>query len=68
MAHNNTRGNDSIANVLDSEFKELSHIMGRGMNLKVKWSPKADSDMEGEVKGETIWIYSTSKVKAMKTL
>src|SRR5437867_7809192 len=35
--------------------------MGQGMNLKVKWSPKANSITEGEVKGETVWIYSVSR-------
>jgi len=68
LAHNNARGNDSIASVLDSELKELSHMMGQGFNLKVKWSPKADSNIEGEVKGDIIWIYSTSRENAVRTL
>lgn len=38
------------------------------MDLKVLWIPKADSVKEGEVVGNTIYIYSTNLADALETL
>lgn len=38
------------------------------MDLKVLWIPKADHTKEGEVVGNTIYIYSTNLADALKTL
>jgi hypothetical protein len=53
---------------LERELKRLSFLMGRGNHLTVRWCPKSDSELEGEVLGDTIFVYSPEKQRAIRTL
>jgi hypothetical protein len=39
-----------------------------GYELKVVWLPNDDSNLSGEVKGETIYVYEEEYDKALETL
>jgi len=50
------------------ELKRLQEMLGCGYDLKLVWAPTPASDLEGEVKGRTMYIYSGSLKAAVKTL
>jgi len=53
---------------LSEELKKLQVLLNQGYDLKVVWTPKKDSNLDGEVKGNTIHVYSQSLEEALKTL
>jgi len=53
---------------LSRELKRLQSLLGQGHELKVVWTPKQDSNLDGEIKDDVIYIYSSSFEAAMKTL
>ncbi len=53
---------------LRRELKRLQETLNQCHHLNVVWTPKRESSLDGEVKGDTIYIYSLSFNGAMKTL
>ncbi len=53
---------------LESELERLKKISGKGCELQLRWIPNANSTKEGEVRGGTVYIYSTSINEAIQTL
>ncbi len=53
---------------LERELIRLQTITAQGLALRLKWVPVAESRLEGEVRGNVIWIYSQSREKAIATL
>ncbi len=53
---------------LERELERLKRLSGKGQGLKVRWIPRADSQKEGEVCGDTILVYSYNISDAIKTL
>jgi len=53
---------------LEGELERLKHLFETGYELKVVWTPKNNSKLSGEVKGETIYIYEEDYDKAVETL
>ncbi|MEM2027590.1 MAG: hypothetical protein QXO15_04770 [Nitrososphaerota archaeon] len=58
---------------MDKKYKlkrleRLKHLLKMGYELKVVWLPDNDSNLSGEVKGETIFIYEEDFEKALETL
>jgi len=50
------------------ELKRLQEMLGCGYDLKLVWAPSPTSEIEGEVKRCTMYIYSETLKAAMKTL
>ncbi|MDH3488072.1 MAG: hypothetical protein OEL82_08515 [Nitrosopumilus sp.] len=46
------------SNIIKDELEKLEHITGINTGYKIVWTPKMESKKEGEVLGETIYIYS----------
>ena len=53
---------------LQDELDRLKSITGIKKEFKIIWSPRQDRKKEGEVIGNTIYIYSTSSHMALETL
>ena len=53
---------------LEKELKQLSKLLDWGYHLKVRWEPRRESPVEGEVKDNTVLIYSQSLDEAVRTL
>ena len=53
---------------LVGELERLKTLTGLGYNLKVRWLPKANEKLSGEVKGEVIYIYEEDEVRALQIL
>ncbi|MEE9282706.1 MAG: hypothetical protein V3U49_01370 [Nitrososphaerales archaeon] len=53
---------------LDLTLDHLKQRFEIGYNLKVSWVPRPHSDLDGEVKGSTIFIYSADLESAKATL
>lgn len=54
--------------ILEEELERLKARAAIKTEFKVFWSPKADSKKEGEVVGNTIFIYSLDVDEALQTL
>jgi hypothetical protein len=54
--------------ILEKELERLKARTGIKTEFKVVWSPKADSKKEGEVVGNTIFVYSLGVDEALQTL
>ena len=54
--------------ILKEELERLKARAGIKTEFKVVWSPKADSKKEGEVVGDTIFVYSIDVDEALQTL
>jgi len=67
MANEAGHSSDSIA-FLDRELNSFVEKTGFGKYLRVCWTPKPDSALDGEVRDNVIWIYCQSKDKALLTL
>jgi len=50
------------------ELRRLQEMLGCGYELKLVWSPNPNSSLEGEVKGQVMYIYSGNLRAALKTL
>ena len=61
-------GPDPIQARLEGELERLKGKLGMGHELRVVWSPDNDSNLSGEVRGETIYIYEEELDKALETL
>jgi hypothetical protein len=53
---------------VQSELNRLKQILDAGHNLNVNWVPDKGNNLEGEVRGDTIWIHSQSLEQALNTL
>jgi hypothetical protein len=53
---------------LDEELERLKRLLRMGYELKVVWSPNNNSNLSGEVKSETIYVYEEELEKALETL
>jgi hypothetical protein len=53
---------------LNEELKRLQGFLNFGHGLRVIWTPRQESDLDGEVKDNTIHIYSVTLEDALKTL
>lgn len=53
---------------LEQELERLKKVLNRGHGLKVKWMPRNDGNLSGEVKGEHIFIYEDEVEVALETL
>jgi hypothetical protein len=49
-------------------LEKLKHLLKMNYELKVVWLPNGNSNLSGEVKGETIYIYEEECDKALETL
>jgi thermostable 8-oxoguanine DNA glycosylase len=58
----------NLQNVLDEELERLKRLLRMGYELKVVWLPNNNSNLSGEVKGETIYVYEEELEKALETL
>jgi hypothetical protein len=58
----------SLTRMLEKELDYLKQKSTICLDLKVLWTPKADQSKEGEVLGNTIYIYSTNLADALETL
>ena len=56
------------SNILKDELKKLEQITRIRTECKIVWTPKVESKKEGEVLGETIYIYSCNLKDAIHTL
>lgn len=54
--------------MLEKILDDLKRRFDSGHNLKVQWEPRTASDLDGEVKGSTIFIYTTDLKSAKTTL
>jgi hypothetical protein len=54
--------------ILEEELERLKTRTGMKVEFKVVWLPKVDSKKEGEVVGDTIFIYSIDVDDALQTL
>lgn len=61
-------GNNHDDGFLKKELVRLIRQSGHGDGLGVAWVPRIESTKEGEVIGNTIYIYSTSSHMALETL
>jgi hypothetical protein len=62
------RKDSSLAGMLEKELDCLKQKSTTNLNLKVLWIPKTYHTKEGEVIGNTIYIYSTNLADAIETL
>jgi hypothetical protein len=53
---------------LEEELEKLKQLLNMGFELKVVWLPNNSSELSGEVKGETIFIYEEEFEEALETL
>jgi len=58
----------NLQDVLEEELKRLKQKLRMGYELKVVWLPNNNSNLPGEVKRETIFIYEEDFDKALETL
>jgi hypothetical protein len=58
----------SLTRMLQKELDYLKQKSMMCLDLKVLWTPKTDYTKEGEVVGDTIYIYSTNLANALETL
>ncbi len=54
--------------ILEEELERLKARVGIKTDFTVVWLPKADSKKEGEVVGNTIFVYSSDIDEALQTL
>ena len=64
----NVRAQEDVQRTLEAELNRLVRVTGLGHSLKVRWTPNPNSDRDGEVIGNVIYIYAERKEKAIKTL
>jgi len=60
--------NAAAGESLDAELARLKYRSGTGEDYEVRWIPRAESAKEGEVLGNTIYVYSTDYECAVRTL
>jgi len=53
---------------LEAELERLKKILKLGYELKVRWIPNNNSNLSGEAKGETIFVYDKEVELALETL
>lgn len=53
---------------LQSALEGLKQRLNLGYELRVKWVPKGDSRLSGEVKGDYIYVYEETEKEALSTL
>lgn len=54
--------------ILEKELERLKRILNAGYELKVKWIPRNNGNLCGEVKGNYIFIYDENIEDALMTL
>jgi hypothetical protein len=58
----------SLEGKLELELESLKRKLSLGYELEVKWVPKGDDKLSGEVKGDRIYIYDEDEDEALETL
>jgi hypothetical protein len=53
---------------LTDELEHLKHLLNLESSFKLVWMPLPESELSGEVKGNTIYIYECEMEKALQTL
>jgi hypothetical protein len=53
---------------LDNELHRLKKLFDFGQKLEVVWFPNSSSELSGEVKGATIYVYEDDMDAAIETL
>ncbi len=53
---------------MEEELERLKRLLKMSYELKVVWLPNNNSNLSGEVKGETIFIYEEDFDRALETL
>ena len=64
----NSRSKGEVEATLEAELTELKKFFDYGDRLKVRWIPKENSKVFGEVMGDTILIYVEEKEGVVKSL
>jgi len=59
---------DRVNAKLTEELRKLQRLLNHGHNLKVVWTPRKDSTLDGEVRGSIIHIYNETLDEGLKTL
>ncbi|MCA9812990.1 MAG: hypothetical protein KC483_09050 [Nitrosarchaeum sp.] len=54
--------------ILKDELERLEHLTGIKTNCKIVWTPITESEKEGKVVDDTIYIYSCNLTDAIHTL
>jgi len=57
-----------VGSVLQIEFRRLQKLVPAEEVMHVQWNPWKRTDLSGEVKGDTIFIYDDNIGKALVTL
>jgi len=60
--------NAAAGESLDAELARLKRRSGTGEDYEVRWIPRTESAKEGEVVGNTIYVYSIDYECAVRTL
>ena len=58
----------NLEEVLEEELERLKQKLRMGYELKVVWLPNNSSNLFGEIKVETIYVYEEDFDKALETL
>jgi len=58
----------NLQSVLEEELERLKCLLKMNYELKVIWLPSNNSNLSGEVKGETIYIYEKDFERALEVL
>lgn len=53
---------------LKEELERLVDDLGYGRELKIKWIPDGSDMLEGEVKGDVVYIYTSDEGRVVDTL
>jgi hypothetical protein len=59
---------NTVEKRLTDELENLKRLLDLESSLEVVWMPLPESELSGEVKGKTIYIYECEADKALKTL
>jgi hypothetical protein len=62
------RQNTDLQRKLEKELEKLKAKTGMSYELEVVWLPDGDSRLEGEVVGETIFVYVSDERRAVEVL
>ncbi len=64
----NQRSRASNQKLLETTLGELKERFNYGHNLSLRWEPRVDRGLDGEVRGNTILVYVIDIESAVKTV
>ncbi len=67
-AVNVDRRSKFVSKVLEKELLRLEKKLPVGESLVLSWRPQPDSQVSGEVRGNTLYVYSETVDEALETL